>query len=199
MIIINSFPRTGNRNLLLYMKFMFRIEKLSKNQQIFHNKKMLSDPSIKQIVLLRHPRETIISFCVLKDFLKNTNNHIENDCVSEWIEYHEEILKNIDHLYPFFFEQTITDPVKCLTNLSKRLLIPRRDDFESKQFFEDKDRIAKNAPKSVQVSSKLSDQYAKFERAYEHLSPEIHTRLNQMYEELSEAFKKRQAYLDIVV
>jgi hypothetical protein len=198
MIIINSFPRTGNRNLLLYMKFMFKIEKLDKNQQIFHNQKILGDSSIKQIVILRHPRETIISFAVLKDFLKNKPNDIE-DTVNHWIDYHEEVLKNIDRLYPFFFEQTIKDPIKCLIKLSEMLSITRGDDFEAQKFFNDKERITRTKPKHVKVSSRVSDQYSKFEKAYEHLSPETHVRLNHMYEELSVAFSKRQAYLDIVV
>jgi hypothetical protein len=178
---------------------MFKIEKLSKNQQIFHNKSLLKDPSIKQIVILRHPREAIISFCVLTDYLKNKPNSIEQECVAYWVEYHKEILKNIDHLYPFFFEQTIKDPIKCLIKLSEMLSILRVDDFESQKFFEDRERTIISIPKHVNVSSKVSDQYSKFEKAYEHLSPEIHLMLNQMYEKLSVAFKKRQAELDMLV
>jgi hypothetical protein len=178
---------------------MFKIEKLSKNEQIFHNESLLKDPSIKQIVILRHPREAIISFCVLRDYLKIKPNSIEQECIALWVEYHKEILKNIDHLYPFFFEQTIKDPIKCLIKISEMLSILRVDDFESQKFFEDKKGLLISIPKNVQVSSKVSDQYSKFEKAYENLSPEIHLMLNQMYEKLSVAFKNRQADLDMLV
>lgn len=199
MIIINSFPRTGNRNLLVYMRFMFKIEKLSKNQKIFHNKELLSDSSIKQIVILRHPRDTIISFCVLREQLPHNKQSNLDQSIFQWIEYHEEILKNINHLYPLFFEQTITNPVQCLIKLSEMLSIPRVDDCISERFFLDPIRIERSKATTVQASSKVSDKYANAEKEYELLSPEIHKRLNQIYEELSVAFIKRQAQIDKVV
>lgn len=199
MIIINSFPRTGNRNLLVYMRFMFKIEKLSKNQKIFHNKELLSDSSIKQIVILRHPRDTIISFCVLRGQLPYNKKSNLDQSIFEWIEYHEKILKNINHLYPLFFEQTITNPVECLIKLSEIFSIPRVDDYISQRFFLDPVRKEKSKATTVQVSSKISGEYYDFEQEYELLNPKTHKRLNELYEELSVAFIKRQAQIDRVV
>jgi hypothetical protein len=181
------------------MRPMFKIERLSKNQQLFHNKKLLSNSTIKQIVIVRHPRETIISFCVLKEYLKNKDESIINSAVSNWVEYHQEILNNMDHLYPFLFEQTIENPVKCLVRLSEILSIPRIDDYEAEKFFNDHHRQKGLVPKQVQQSSKVSDSYGKYEEYYESLSPDIHSTLNALYLQVCEAIRTRQEKLHIVV
>jgi hypothetical protein len=178
---------------------MFNIEKLSTKQQFFHNKKLFPDQSTKQIVILRHPRDTIISFCVLKEYVNSKEESIISSAVSEWIDYHTEILKNIDHLYPFFFEQTIEDPVKCLTKLSEIASIPRVDDYEAQKFFDQRIKLNRKTPTSIKMSSKLSKNYEKYEKYYESLGPDIHANLNNLYAIASEAVKTRQAKLHMVV
>jgi hypothetical protein len=200
MIIINSFPRTGNKYLLVYLQNIFNLKIQSEDSESFHNLDLLKDPSIKQIVILRKPQESIVSLCALQMHIENSTTFNLDGVVSSWAEWHKIMLENIDHLYPFLFEQVIKNPSECLMQLSKSLSIDTAiDDFASQLFHSTYTGEGNHIATSIKMSSRLSDHYDQIKEQYKKIDRNTHKKINWLYHELLLAIKKRQELLHIVV
>lgn len=173
-MIINSFPRTGNRFFMFCAERYLEAGQLASAKNVLHDIDLLDNIEIDQVVIFRDPKDTIISFNVLKLLLHNRNTTLDK-CIDEFVEWNQKFAKNIDNLYPFTFEQTTKNTFKCLNSLANTLNINKKDSEAITLLY----NILKSKgggytnPKSVQQSSKVDPRYSEVLLEYKNLNPLI--------------------------
>lgn len=196
MLLVNSFPRTANRYFMFCIEKYLDVPIFSKMPSKLHNIKLLSKKDINQIVIFRNPKDTIISFVIFKKI----NNARRSDlaiCVDEFIEWAEEFAKNINHIYPFTFEQVTKQTFECLNYLSDTFKINKQSDkkiLDLHKMLKSKNG-GWNFPKNGKESSKKDIKYADVEKEYNNLSPEIIVKLYDLEIYMNRLIAKRQEKL----
>jgi hypothetical protein len=193
MLVVNSFPRTGNRFLIFCIERYLDLASLPKTPAKLHDVDLMKNKEVNQIVIFRNPKDTIISFSILKVLLNNKNTSLDV-CIDEFIKWNKEFARNIDHLYPLTFEQVTKHTFKSLDCVAKTLEINKNDNKKIVDLY----NILKskdggwNSPKSVQQSSKLDPEYLEILKEYESLSPLVIAELYDIEIYVRRLIKKRQ-------
>ena len=196
MFLVNSFPRTGNRFIMFCAEKYLEITPLVSAKNVLHDIALLDNKKINQVIIFRDPKDTIVSFNVLKLLLHNKNITLDR-CIDEFIEWNQKFTKNIDNLYPFTFEQTTKNTFKCLDSLAKTFNMNKKDSESITLLY----NILKSKgggytnPKSVQQSSKLDPRYSEVLLEYENLNPLIIAELYDIELYMKKIIYKRQTEL----
>jgi hypothetical protein len=192
-LLVNSFPRTGNRFFIFCAEKYLDIDKIITNKNVLHDISLLNKAEINQVIIFRDPKDTIVSFNVLKLLLHNTNITLEQ-CVTDFIKWNQEFAKNIDTLYPFTFEQTTKQIFRCLDALASTLHFNKQDnkDIEILYSILASKRGGYKNPQSVQQSSKVDPRYFDVLREYKNLSPSVIAELYDIELYMRRLIQKRQ-------
>lgn len=192
-MLVNSFPRTGNRFFIFCAERYLDVKEIKTNKNVLHDISLLNKSDINQVVIFRDPKDTIVSFNVLKLLLRNTNITLEQ-CIDEFIKWNQEFAKNIDILYPFTFEQTTKQTFRCLDALASTLHFNKQDnkDIEILYSILASKRGGYKNPQSVQQSSKIDPRYFDVLREYKNLSPSVIAELYDIELYMRRLIQKRQ-------
>jgi hypothetical protein len=181
MLIVNSFPRTANRFFANYITRHFGDQGMNYTPENMHNLDMLSDTSINQVVILRKPEDCIPSYYILTHKI-NAPIKIEA-AIRHYIRWNNAVVKNINHLFVFTFEDIINEPLKALTLLEDSLGMSG-DLEKTDDFFRRYRADGLHIPKTVHESSKLSLVYDDAVEKYNSVSDELLQDLNRSYQDL---------------
>jgi hypothetical protein len=164
-----------------------------------HDVEMIQKSTPNQVVIIRSPRDTIISFAVLKREVEGFSGDTMAYAIDNWLEWHEYVISNIKTLYPFTFDQVSTDPIGCILEIARIFSYGHADEKIMRDFRSNLIRDGLNKPVSIMESSKLSPNYQEFEQEFDSQDPELLSVINEVYSDLLIAVTKRQKALSIVV
>jgi hypothetical protein len=201
MLRVNSFPRTANIFVSGFLQQFFTIEDKAYTPQTMHDLSLLDNKEVKQIVIIRNPKDCIPSFEILK---KLSDEYCEEPilyAINEWIRWHEKVIENSDHLFLFSFEQIINNPVDCLVSVADINKIKYMPKYEMHnhhgRWVNAKTQLGPDD--SIRSTSKNSKEYES--KVYEYLNqdPEILERVELLYSKLKETISINQKLFGIKI
>lgn len=196
MLRVNSFPRTGNMFASNFLNLFFDHDFVDYGPDVMHDYDLLSDSSVDQIVIIRDPKQSIPSSRILRK--KNdpyNENGIEFDA-QRWIDWHQHVLKNSNHLFLLTFEQLVSNPVECLTSIADYLGIGYDDKKEiHKHHNQHSENDRKASSTNVYSTSLASIDYEKEVQNYLSLDSSKMWVINNLYLNLKDEVFLNQAKL----
>jgi len=185
MLRVNSFPRTGNIFTSSFLNKFFDKNKVDAFPEVMHDIKLLDSRDVDQIVIIRNPMDAIVS----SEILRSTNYPFDGLDISfeikRWIEWHEVVLKNSDHLFLFSFEDITNKPVECLTNLGDMLNIFYGDKESLFEYHkENTEKERSNNRDNIFASSASSNKYNETVKKYLSQEKDVIEKINDLYQKL---------------
>lgn len=199
MLRVNSFPRTANmftHNMLL--KF-FDVKSIEYNAKIMHSLDMLNDKTMAQIVIIRNPKDCIPSFQITKSLGEKPDNGSILNSMNLWIEWHEEVIKNLYDLFLFSFEEITNNPADCLIAVADINKITHRTKEEMKNYSLHSAYGDNLLEQTTLKSSKNSNEYENKVNEYYDQDFKILKKLDDLYLKLKRAVEINQQYHGIKI
>jgi hypothetical protein len=184
MLRVNSFPRTANMFTNRLLLEYFDVKNREYTSKEMHDQDLLNNKTMSQIVIIRDPKDCIPSFEILKKIVDKQNYDSIERSSWWWIQWHESVIKNSDHLFLFSFKQITNNPIDCLTEVADINKITHRPKEEMKEYFKSSMYRNNKVVDTIKGSSKNSNEYEDKVKEYYEQDPEILKVLDNLYLEL---------------
>jgi hypothetical protein len=192
MLRVNSFPRTANMFTSRMLVEFFDVKSTEYTSKEMHDKDLLSDTTMSQIVIIRDPKDCIPSFEILKKLVDKENYDSIERSSWEWIQWHQSVIKNSNHLFLFSFEEITNNPIDCLVAVADINKISHRSKEEIKEYFKSSMYRNNKIVDTVKGSSKNSNDYKDKVKKYHEQDPKILKLLDNLYIEIKKTIDINQ-------